>query len=184
MSKQSKSAVSGIAVLVTLWILIAWLWPTRAAEYPAGTGKETHVPDATPEALARETEILSLLPTEPPPTEIPTPTATPTPQLMLTARHLVQPGETLQSIADRHRTPVSLLAANLRVEELCPGNEIAILVPNPVVCPSMKIHVIAENDTLYNLAQRYRITLEALMAENGLTEPALTAGGLLCIPAQ
>ena len=178
MSNQSKSAISGIVILVTLWILIAWLWPTRAAENPAGQGVETQ----TPEPIVRETE--TLFPTESPPTETATPTATPTPQLMITARHLVQAGETLQSIADQHRAPVSLLAANLRVEELAPGNEIAILVPNPAACPSMKIHVIAENETLYNLSQRYGISLEALMAENRLTEPLLTIGGLLCIPAQ
>ncbi len=178
MSNQSKSAVSGIVVLVTLWILIAWFWPTRATENPAGQGVETH----TPEPIVQETETLPFFPTESPPTA--TPTATPTPQLMITARHLVQAGETLQSIADQHRTPVSLLAAKLRVEELSPGNEIAILVPNPAACPSMKIHVIAENETLYNLAQRYGISLEALMAENRLTEPLLTIGGLLCIPAQ
>jgi LysM repeat protein len=107
----------------------------------------------------------------------------PTPPLLVTVQHVVQTGETLLSIAEQHRAPVGLLAGSLRVEQLAPGNTISILAPNPAACPSMRLHLVAESETLYSLALRYGVGLDSLMKTNGLTEPLIVAGQMLCIPA-
>ena len=181
MSNRSKNAARGIAILFVLWVLIIILLPRRAVlEQPAGTA--TITPEASraeSQGTAQETPTLTV-----PPTETPTPTIEPTPELLRSVMHLVQAGETLQIIADQYNTSVSLLAGYLTVDELSPGNEIFILAPNPAACPSQRIHLVMNNETLYSLAQRYEVSLESLMAENNLTDPMIGIGTTLCIPSR
>jgi LysM repeat protein len=182
MPNRSKSAGCGIAILVVLWILIIILLPKQPAGN-ATVGKESDsITSPEPSRASPDgTPFESPLPT-PLPTETPTPTLTPTPQLLQPVTHLIQAGETLQMIADQHSTSVNLLAGYLTVDELSPGNEIVILAPNPAACPSRRIHLVVENETLYSIAQRYEVSLEVLMAENHLTDPLIGIGSTLCIP--
>ncbi len=181
MPNRSKSAGCGIAILVVLWILIIILLPRQPAG-DSGAKQSDPTPSAEPSrADSGGTEATSPLPT-PIPTETPPPTIVPTPELLHPVTHLVQAGETLQMIADQHNTSVNLLAGYLTVDELCPGNEIIILAPNPAACPSQRIHLVVENETLYSIAQRYGVSLEALMKENHLGDALIGIGTTLCIP--
>ena len=183
MPNRSKSAGCGIAILLVLWILIIILLPKQPAGNGSGPKQGETSPSAEPSrADSGAAQAESPLPT-PIPTETATPTAVPTPELLQPITHIVQTGETLQMIADQHNTSVNLLAGYLTSDELCPGNEIIVLAPNPLACPSQRIHLVVENETLYSIAQRYDVSLEALMAENNLTDPLIGIGTTLCIPS-
>jgi LysM repeat protein len=185
MNRQSKSALLSIFILVTIWVFIIYYWPRQAAGSPPDTIAETPAsidPFSDPGQVEPH---LAGTPTAdaPPPEETPTPSPVPTPPLVVTVQHVIQAGETLLSIADQHRTPVGLLAGSLRVEELAPGNTITFLAPNPAACPSLRLHLVVETETLYSLALRYGVSLDSLMRVNGLSEPLIRAGQMLCVPA-
>jgi LysM repeat protein len=184
MNRQSKSAVLSIFSLVTIWVFIIYYWPRQATGIPAESIAETPaLIDSLAEPGRVEPHLAETPPADAPPAETPTPSPVPTPPLLVTVQHVVQTGETLLSIAEQHRAPVGLLAGSLRVEQLAPGNTISILAPNPAACPSMRLHLVAESETLYSLALRYGVGLDSLMKTNGLTEPLIVAGQMLCIPA-
>lgn len=180
MNRQSKSAVLGIFVLVTIWVFIVYYWPRQGAGRPEDSAAGTPTPFLSPLEPGRVDPHLAE--TLPPPTETPIPSPVPTPPLLVTVQHVVQAGETLLSIAQQHRAPVGLLAGSLRVEQLAPGNTISIPAPNPAACPSLRLHQVAESETLYSLALRYGVGLDPLMTANGLTEPLIMPGQMLCIP--
>jgi LysM repeat protein len=184
MNRQSKSAVLSIFILVTIWVFIIYFWPRQATGRSPDSAAGTPAPFDTLADPGRVDPHLAETPTaEAPPVETLTPSPVPTPPLVVTVQHVIQAGETLLSIAEQHRTPVGLLAGSLRVEQLAPGNTITILAPNPAACPSMRLHLVVESETLYSLALRYGVSLDALMRSNALTEPLIMAGQMLCVPA-
>jgi LysM repeat protein len=186
MNRQSKSALLSIFILVTIWVFIIYYWPRQAAGSSPDSAAETPAPIdpfADPgqvEPRQAETPVAIEVP---PPIETPTPSPVPTPPLVVTVQHVIQTGETLLSIAEQHHAPVGLLAGSLRVEQLAPGNTITVLAPNPAACPSLRLHLVVENETLYSLALRYSVSLDSLMRANGLSEPLIMAGQMLCVPA-
>ncbi|MEA3407285.1 MAG: LysM peptidoglycan-binding domain-containing protein [Chloroflexota bacterium] len=111
--------------------------------------------------------------------------------------HIVQPGETLYSIANRYDTTVPLLmmANGLRTYEirvyqrlLIPSEDWATWPPawlpgHPVTPPyGPATYVVKRGDTLYSIARRFGTTVEALMAANGLSSSRILAGMRLRIP--
>ena len=110
--------------------------------------------------------------------------ATPsTPLAAQTITHIVQPGETLSQIAQQYGvTEADLLALN-RLDE--PDTIIAgqqLLVPTLVtVAPAAPgQHRVQAGETLSEIARRYGVTLEQLMAVNNITDPnSLYSGQLL-----
>ncbi|NOR82315.1 MAG: LysM peptidoglycan-binding domain-containing protein [Ardenticatenales bacterium] len=165
MQERSQSAAIGVLILAILGVMMAWYWPRQEAESEAPIATEAPTP-ATPIATL----------------ELATPAPLAGAELVITEPHLVQPGETIQSIANQHSTSMALLAVYLTVDDLTPGNLVEVPVPNPAVCPSRRVHVVEPSDTLYSISQRYNVTIEAVMETNSWTESLIRPGDLLCIP--
>jgi len=178
-SSKSKNTVIGLVILIVLWILMIVFCPWRLGGDPVSP--TAIVTLALAEGQGAELTAPTAMPSPIPPT-LPPPTATPIPELIITVLHVVQPGETIQTIADQHHTSMPLLAARLRVDELTPGNTIYIPVPNPAACPSLRIHLVEACDTLYGLSQCYHTSVEAIIVANNLSESVIIVGDLLCIP--
>lgn len=110
--------------------------------------------------------------------------------------HVVQPGETLYSIAKRYDTTVPLLmmANDLQTYEIrvyqrlfIPAEDWATWPPRwsprPPGGPSQpQVYVVERGDTLYSIARRFGTTVEALMRANGLSSSHIMAGMRLRIP--
>lgn len=85
--------------------------------------------------------------------------------------HVVQPGETLSSIAARYGTSVQAFvqANGLRnANFVWAGQRLAIPGGGAPAASGGGVHVVAYGDTLYSIARRYGTTASALAAANGL----------------
>ena len=81
--------------------------------------------------------------------------------------HVVQGGETLYSLARLHHTTIDkILSINpgLTVESLQAGQ--TILLPTGGAAESPITHVVSKGDTMWNIAKRYNITVDELVAVN------------------
>jgi len=102
--------------------------------------------------------------------------------------YVIKPGDTYYSLARRFRTTVkALVSANPGVDpdKLVIGQTICIPVPVPPgPCPGGFTYQIVVGDTIYRLARRYKISVEALLAANpGVDPDNLKIGQTICIPA-
>ncbi len=121
------------------------------------------------------------------------PTVTPTPPTVQPGgTHVVQPGENLYRIALRYGTTVEVLARlngivnpNLiRVGQVlqipATGGPIQTPVTPP---PGPRTHMVQRGENLFRIALRYGVTVEALVARNGIRNANLIyAGQVLVIP--
>ena len=55
-------------------------------------------------------------------------------------------------------------------------------VPNPTTCPSGRLHVVEQNETLFGLSRLYDTSVEALMNSNNLGGTLIRVGDVLCLP--
>jgi len=100
--------------------------------------------------------------------------------------HTVQQGETLFSIARRYGTTVETL---MRINGLDrPNLEVGQVLRLPPPTPSPQsspttTYTVQPGDTLFGLARRFGVTVEALKSENGLAGAALSVGQVLKVPA-
>jgi LysM repeat protein len=103
--------------------------------------------------------------------------------------YVVQPGDTLFRIAVRSGITLdALLAANgLRTATIQPGQ--ALIIPAagrspaaPAAPPPGGAYAIQGGDTLYQLARRYGVSVQALIAANGLRTTTIRVGQTLIIP--
>ena len=81
--------------------------------------------------------------------------------------HVVQGGETLYSLARLHHTTIDkILSINpgLTVESLQAGQ--TILLPTGGTAGSPTTHVVSKGDTMWNIAKRYNIPVDELVAVN------------------
>ena len=114
------------------------------------------------------------------------PTAAQQPQML----HIVSPGETLFSIAQRHGTTVALLmlANGLQDYGLVAYQTLIIPPPGWTGWPPLaggsqsRSHLVLAGETLFSIARRYGVTVGALMSANGLSSTVIYAGALLRIP--
>ncbi len=108
------------------------------------------------------------------------PPPTPTPP----ATHLVREGETAWTIAARYRlTLAEILWLNGLTEEsiLHPGDEVVIRLlpgqtPPPTPTPQLA-HIVRQGDTLWDIALSYGLSLDELLALNGLDQNTLIRVG-------
>ncbi|ADV65807.1 LysM peptidoglycan-binding domain-containing protein [Deinococcus maricopensis] len=96
--------------------------------------------------------------------------------------YTVQVGDTLYSIARRHGlTPDTLMQANALSGTAIQLGQVLTLPGDPTPPPATT-HTVQPGETLYSLARRYGVTVDSVLAENGLTSPNLNAGQLLRLP--
>ncbi|WP_296664425.1 LysM peptidoglycan-binding domain-containing protein [Demequina sp.] len=103
-------------------------------------------------------------------------------------RHRVEPGDTVSALAHRYGATVSAISAANGLD-----SRATIYVGRTLVIPSTKAtaapkaksatHVVASGDTVWALAQRYDVSVRAIVAANGLSANALIRlGQRLTIP--
>ena len=186
-----------LAAVLIAWRILAWQEDgyrdaaSAAGSTTAGQPLWTSVPvptsDTTPEAAQVGVPIVVLSPT---PTANPTPVPTPTPTPAPTpATHEVRPGETLTGISELYDVPIAVIvdlndipdADNLVVGQrlrLPEGTE----VPQQEDAPTP--HAVQPGDTLSAIAVAYGVSIDDLMAANGLSDPnSILVGQELRIPA-
>lgn len=113
--------------------------------------------------------------------------------------HIVQPGETLYTIATHYKTtvPMLVLANNLSTYTLRVYQRLIIppegwegwpplsiwLGPGPELAPCPRgWYIVKTGDTLYSIARRYGVTSADIMAANHLPSTTIYVGARLCIP--
>ena len=186
-----------LAAVLIAWRILAWQEDGyRAAASaagdaalqgaPVGVAPPSPVLPSTTEAAPTGVAIVVLSPT---PTATPTPVPTPTPTPAPTpATHVVRPGETLTRISQLYGVPVSVIVdlndisdpnnvdAGLRLR-LPAGTEI----PETTDAPGP--YIVQQGDTLSQIAVAYGVSIDDLMAANGLSDPdSIFAGQELRIP--
>jgi LysM repeat protein len=97
--------------------------------------------------------------------------------------HVVQPGETLYSIAELYNTTVwAIMAANHLT-----GTAIwafrALYIPSPLQ-PGPIAHVVMPGDTLFTIAKKYNTTVPLIMVANNLKDYAIYVYQKLVIPPE
>lgn len=97
--------------------------------------------------------------------------------------YVVQPGDTLFSIAQRFGVDVDELAQLNGITDpglIYVGQRLRIPAGAK---PARALYQVQPGDTLSSIAQRFGVTLEALMEANGITDPdQIYAGQILRIP--
>jgi spore germination protein len=95
--------------------------------------------------------------------------------------HVVQPGDSLYSIAQRYGVPS---------DEIFRANELSdipfLVVGQSLVIPTREIrHTVAPGESLFSIARRYGTTTSSIIALNGITNPdAIQPGTVLRIPVR
>jgi spore coat assembly protein SafA len=105
--------------------------------------------------------------------------------------YTVKSGDTLFLIARHYNIPLqSLINANPQISDpnrIFPGQVICIpLAPGPAPCPGGVSYTVRTGDTMYRIAQRYGVSLTALINANPqISNPNLIyPGQVICIPRQ
>lgn len=155
-------------------------------------------PSATqPSAAATPTPSPTATPT-PSPTPTPTPpaaTSTPSPAVADASgptTHVVLPGETLTTIAASYGVSVQAIMdvngitnpdhIEVGQQLFIPTQGATASAPTPTPNPRTT-YTVQPGDTLYAISQRFGVTVDALMAANGMTDRSYVAAGtVLVIP--
>lgn len=98
--------------------------------------------------------------------------------------YVVQPGDTLYRIADSQATSIELMAVHgISAEDIVPGTTLRLPVANAAVCSGLATYVVRPGDTVFNIAQRYGTTTQAIASANGLgANFRIDVAQVLCIP--
>ena len=98
--------------------------------------------------------------------------------------YYVQPGDSLYSIAARYGTTTTTLsqANGLSNNQIYPGQALSIN-PKSTTSNSSFAYTVLSGDSLFLIAQKFGITVDALKSSNNLSSNYLSAGRQLTIPA-
>lgn len=110
----------------------------------------------------------------------------------LSGTHIVQPGETLGLIATRYGISVAALAQANNISNpsviywgqqlVVPGAGTTGPAAQPAPAPSSGVHIVQQGDTLFRIALSYGLSVNDLMAANGLSSNTIYTGQALTIP--
>ncbi|MBU0494830.1 MAG: LysM peptidoglycan-binding domain-containing protein [Chloroflexi bacterium] len=121
-------------------------------------------------------------------TATPTPLVTPT-ALPITVTHVVQPGETLMSIAQQYGTTVeAIMQANQLTSLVLVGGQVLRVpvppagAPTPTPRRNSVVHVVQPGEFLEIIAERYGVSVRAIMDANDLSSDLIYPGQKLVIP--
>ena len=108
----------------------------------------------------------------------------PGPETTAPVEYVVQEGDTLFSIARRFGVDMEELA---RVNGITDPSTIYVgqrlIIPGGAATPARRLYYVQPGDTLTSIAQRFGVSLQALMEANNLTDPdQIYAGQVLRIP--
>jgi LysM repeat protein len=170
-------------------VVVVWMWKPWQTRAPQAAGLSTPVPTSTP----RPSATYPLAPTATPLyTPVPSPTPTEPPNQTV---HTVKKGETLIAIAKLYGTTAAAIRQANKLSTTAPiheGDQLTIPLlsantptPAPTLAPTPTpvVYVVAQGDTLSEIAKRYGTTVEALMQANGISEATgIHAGTHLVIP--
>lgn len=122
-----------------------------------------------------------------PPEQVVQPTAAPATgggDPVIFVDYVVQPGDTLYSIADRQATSIELMAVHgISAEDIVPGTTLRLPVANPAACPGTATYVVRPGDTVFSISRRYNTTTQAIANANGLgPDFRIDVAQVLCIP--
>jgi len=101
-------------------------------------------------------------------------------------RYTVKAGDSLYLIAQRYGITVNSLksANNLSSDYLIVGKVLTIPSGNTASSASLSTHKVTSGESLYLIAQKYGVTVEALKQANKLSSNSITVGQILTIPAK
>jgi len=103
-----------------------------------------------------------------------------------TVPYVVRAGDTYYNLAQRFNTTVDAIrAANPGVDpnRLMIGQTLCIPHTGLPPCPGGTYYTIRSGDTLFSIARRYNVTVDAILAANpGLDPQSLQIGRTICIP--
>jgi len=98
--------------------------------------------------------------------------------------YVVQPGDTLFSIAKRFGVDMQELASANNITDpstIYVGQR--LVIPGAAETPARELYKVQPGDTLSSIAQRFGVSLQDLMTANGITDPdAIYVGQVLRIP--
>lgn len=185
-----------LAAVLIAWRILAWQEDGyRAAASAAGSqavsspllmAEPVQSPTASPAAGQVRVPIVVLSPTATPtPTPVPTPTPTPAPTPVT---HTVRAGETLSGISDLYDVTVSVIVELNDIPDpnnLVVGQRLRLpegtLVSEQEDAPGP--YTVQPGDTLSAIAVTYGVSINDLMAANGISDPdSIFAGQELRIP--
>jgi LysM repeat protein len=158
-------------------------------------------PPALPGFLSTDTPTPTETQTPPPPTATPTITDTPEPSLTPTPEgpitYIVEPGDTLSSIADQFGVDVLILMAYNGItdanqlfvndELIIPAPDSDLPTPTPLpenLLPGQEIeYMVLPGDTLETIAAQFNSTAEAIAERNEIEDTnAIGVGQVLIVP--
>lgn len=202
----------GMAIILAIGLFLVVLFIQNRPEVPEGTeleiveGVEVRVnPDPNKEVVIVQPVVDTGTPatdTQPAPapveptatTPIVIPTSTPLPPAatvpaprpdsVIFIDYVVQPGDTLYSIAKRMDTSIALMAQKgISAEDLVPGKVIRLPVGNPAYCTARRPYAVTEGDTAFSIARKFGISIEELRAINNLdANYTVYTGTIICVP--
>jgi len=156
----------------------------------------TAVPQASPVDVTPTQDLAIETPagTTPVPTAVSAPTATPGSSGGTTGApivHIVQPGETLSSIAARYGTTVQAIASANNIIDpntIYVGQKLTIRSGSGSQAPSggCRIrHTVQAGEWIYKIARQYGVSPTAILTANGMSPQGgnlIVPGQVLCIP--
>ncbi len=97
--------------------------------------------------------------------------------------YVVQPQDTLYSLAMRNGTTIALLA-RFGTATLIPGQTVVVTTANPNFCPGKRAYIVEERDTAFAIAARYGITVRQLAEMNGYPDGNIPiyVTDVICVP--